>query len=89
MLARWKTRNQKNVRIILGDFLAMDLSVATVVYGFFITVMMPKVAEKLAADLKTGSKVISFGFALPGWQPIQEIQNPDKAQGSKIKIYKK
>lgn len=87
ILARWKTRNQPNVEIRLGDFLKQDLSSATVVYGFFITVMMPKVSDTLRHSLTAGAKVISFGFALPGWQPVEEIPNPLKPRGSKIRIY--
>lgn len=89
LLARWRARNLPHVKIILGDFLKLDLSSATVVYGFFITVMMPKVADKLRDSLKTGAQVISFGFALPGWQPVKEVPNPSKIKGSKIRIYSK
>ncbi len=87
--AKWRTRNQSNVQIIRGDFLKADMSTATLVYGFFITVMMPRVAERLSAVLQDGARVISFGFALPGWTPTEEIPNPKKAKGSKIRIYKK
>lgn len=87
--AKWRTRNQSNVTIIRGDFLKADMSNATLVYGFFITVMMPKVAERLSNVLRDGAQVISFGFSLPGWTPAAEIPNPKKAKGSKIRIYKK
>jgi hypothetical protein len=87
--AKWRTRNQPNVTILRGDFLKADMSTATLVYGFFITVMMPKVAERLSAVLQDGAQVISFGFSLPGWAPVEEIPNPKKAKGSKIRIYKK
>ena len=87
--AKWWTRNQPNVTIIRGDFLKIDLSRATLVYGFFITVMMPKVAQRLRDVLHDGAQVISFGFALPGWAPTTEIPNPRKSKGSKIRIYNK
>lgn len=87
--AKWRTRQQTNVSIIRGDFLKTDLSAATLIYGFFITVMMPKVADRLRQVLHDGVKVISFGFALPGWTPVEEIPNPKKSKGSKIRIYKK
>ncbi len=87
--AKWWTRHQANVTIVRGDFLKADLSSATLVYGFFITVMMPKVADRLRQVLHDGVQVISFGFALPGWTPTSEIPNPTKARGSKIRIYQK
>ena len=89
LLAKWKTKSQPNVHIVLGDFLKQDLSSATLVYGFFITVMMPKVADKLRDSLQAGAQVISFGFAIPGWTPIREIPNPKKTKGSKIRMYQK
>lgn len=85
--AKWRTRKQANVTIVRGDFLKVEMSSATLVYGFFITVMMPKVAERLNVVLKNGARVISFGFSLPGWTPVEEIPNPKKAKGSKIRIY--
>lgn len=87
--AKWRTRNQSNITISRGDFLKTDLTSATLVYGFFITVMMPKVADRLRQALHDGAQVISFGFALPGWMPVEEIPNPKKAKGSKIRIYRK
>ncbi len=87
LLARWRTRNLRQVTIALGDFLQHDLSSATLVYGFFITVMMPKVAAKLRGGIRSGTKVISFGFAVPGWTPVEEVVNPNTGRGSKIRIY--
>lgn len=89
LLAKVRTNHQKNIKIVLGNFLKMDLSVATIVYGFFITVMMPKVAEKLRDSLKSGATVVSFGFALPGWTLVREIPPPEGKRGSKIRIYRK
>lgn len=89
LLAKWRTRTMRNVQIVLGDFLKQDLTQATIVYGFFITVMMPKIADKLRDSLKAGAQVISFGFALPGWQPVREIPPPEGKRGSKIRIYRK
>jgi len=87
ILAKWRTRRIPNVTIVHGDFLRTDLSAATLIYGFFITVMMPKVGDKLRQSLHAGVPVISFGFALPGWSASNEINNPDKPSGSKIRIY--
>ncbi len=87
--AKWRARKQSNVTITRGDFLKADMGEATHVYGFFITVMMPKVADRLRAVLHDGARVISFGFALPGWTPVEEIPNPKRAKGGKIRIYQK
>lgn len=89
LLAKWRTRNLPNVTIRLGDFLRADLSSITLIYGFFITVMMPKVAKLLEAQLRSGIPVISFGFALPGWSAEREVANPATGKGSRIRFYRK
>lgn len=89
ILAKWRTRNLPNVTIQLGDFLRADLSSATLIYGFFITVMMPKVAQLLESQLRSGIPVVSFGFALPGWIAEREITNPATGKGSRIRFYRK
>ncbi len=87
LLAKWRTRNLKNVKIELKNFLNMDLSSATVVYGFYITVMAPKVAAKLKQDLRPGARAISYGFDLPGLRETESIRNPQQPKGSKIRVF--
>ncbi len=87
LLAKIRAHNTKNVGIRLGNFLTADLSAVTIFYGFFITVMMPRVAEKLAERLQHGAELISFGFALPGHTSYKEIPPPG-GKGSKIRFYK-
>ncbi len=86
LLAKWRTRNLKNATIRLQNFLTADLSGVTIFYGFFITVIMPKVADKLAKHLQHGAQLISFGFALPGHTSTKEISSPT-GRGSKIRFY--
>jgi trans-aconitate methyltransferase len=88
LLAKWRTRKLPNITITSGDFLKTDLSRATLIYGFFITVMMPKVAKLLEQQLQSGVPVVSFGFALPGWTAEKEIANPSGKRGSKIRFYR-
>lgn len=87
VLAKWRTRRYHNVQIINGDIFRQDLSAATVVYGFFITGFMSKLADKLTDNLSPGTRVISYGFLLPGWQTTEEISNPKKPTGSRLLIY--
>lgn len=86
LLAKWRTHRLKNVTVRLQNFLTADLSNVTIFYGFFITVMMPKVAVKLAEHLNRGAQLISFGFALPNHQATREIPPPN-GKGSKIRFY--
>lgn len=87
LLGKWRTRRHTNVRLICGDMFKQDLSPATVVYGFFITGFMPKLADKLHTNLRPGTKIFSYGFRLPDLKTDQEIINPEKPSGSRILIY--
>ncbi len=89
LLAKWRTREQRNVQLARGDIFQCDLFPATVVYGFFITGFMPKLAAKLSANLRPGTGVYSYGFRLPSWTTSEEIANPKKPSGSRILAYRR
>lgn len=87
LLARWRTRRLTNVSIQLQNFFNTNLSSATLVYGFFITSLMPQLTKKFSQELKPGATVISFGFGLPGWTPTREVADPSGKRASKIRFY--
>lgn len=89
VLAKCRTRHCRNVRLIYGDMFHLDLSAATVVYGFFITEFMPRLAKKLTENLRPKTKIISYGFPLPDWTTIEEVINPKKPTGSRMLIYQR
>ncbi|MCE9586371.1 hypothetical protein K8R04_03575 [Candidatus Uhrbacteria bacterium] len=53
------------------NLLDADLSQATLIYIFGITSIMPQVADKLRRECRPGTKIISFAFELPGWDPVE------------------
>ena len=60
------------------------------VFCFLIDKVMKKVEDKLANELKTGAKVICYGFKLPNWQPDDIIYTNSKNKNvSRIFIYTK
>jgi len=63
-----------------------DLVAAEIVFCFLTPKAMAKLAPKFARELKSGTKIISYCFSLPGWQPkkIINTNNPGK-----IFIYEK
>ena len=65
------------------NFLNEDLSQADAVFVFLVSRVMHKVADKLKADLKPGTKVISYGFEIPGW----ELEKKLETKPSKTYIY--
>jgi superfamily II DNA helicase RecQ len=55
-----------SAKIVFKDFFRQDLRGADIVYLFLTPTAMPKVEKKLKAELKKGSRVISYTFSIPG-----------------------
>jgi len=65
------SRNKK-INFKFKDLFRENLSAADVVYFFGMPhSVKSKLQLKLKNELKVGAKVISYSFALPGWQPIK------------------
>lgn len=64
-------KKRKKCHIEYGDFWFKNLGEADVIYIF----LMPKIYEKLVtkfkAELKKGTKVVSYVWPLPGMEPIK------------------
>ena len=63
-----------------------DLADADIVFCFLTPKAMQKLAPKFANELKSGTKIISYCFSLPDWQPIKII---DTNNPGKVFIYEK
>ena len=85
VLAKWRCRNMKNISIERKNFLRVDLAPATVIYGYFISSMMPKVAELLKAQAHHHT-LISLGYELPGFTAREVVPNPS-GHGSSLRWY--
>lgn len=72
-------RKQVNVSFVRENLWTYDTSSATVIILFFIPGKMETLAKKLKKELKSGSRVASYGFRFPNWQPIHDHD--------KIRIY--
>jgi hypothetical protein len=68
------------VRFMRRDLFATDISPATVVTVYLFPAAMPRLREKLLADLRPGTRVVSHDFPLPDWKPdrIARFAAPDK-----------
>ncbi len=58
------------VRIEAGDLYRADLSNADVVYAYLTSRYAARLQEKLGRELKSGARVVTVSFDLPGWQPV-------------------
>jgi hypothetical protein len=73
----------KRVDIRFADFLNRDLGQATLIFCFLTPKAMIKLAPKFRQELKAGTRIVSYSFSLPGWQPVA-VDRPDQ---SSIPIY--
>lgn len=76
VIARLRTiKYRKQVTIYLRDFWRVELGEVDAIYVFLIDRYMQKLEEKLIAELKTPTLVVSHVFKLPNVTPIKENQN--------------
>ncbi len=59
----------KRVEIRYADFLRRDLGQAKIIFCFLTPMAMKKLAPKFKKELKKGTRIISYSFSLPDWQP--------------------
>lgn len=70
-------------RLKYRNFFNQDLSYADVVCVFLTPAAMKKLKPKFDAELKPGTKILSYAFHLPGWQPVKT----DKPNKNTMTIY--
>ena len=64
------------IRFIWSDFFKTSVSEATVVTVYQGESINNRLREKFDAELKPGSRVVSFSFKFEGWEPTEK--HPDK-----------
>ncbi len=70
----WRHSLQSKVKVIRGNFFKLDLSEATVVTLYQGHEINKKIRDKLAENLKPGTRVVSYRFILSGWTPTETNQ---------------
>lgn len=78
LAARLRTMRERKARVRFANFWHTSLHEATVVYAFLLPSCMQRLKEKLERELKPGSRVITYTFAVPGWTP-EKIDRPNGA----------
>ena len=59
------------VEVIHGDLMQIEISDADVVTLYLTTSANEKIAPKLMKELRPGSRVVSFCFRIPSWEPAK------------------
>ncbi|MHA1908594.1 MAG: SAM-dependent methyltransferase [Candidatus Thorarchaeota archaeon] len=64
-------RLRSKVKVLRTNFFKTDLSDATVVTLYQGHDINKKIRDKLAENLKSGTRVVSYRFILTGWEPVK------------------
>lgn len=88
LLARWRTRMMRNVRIERKNFMTVSLQSAHVLFCYLITSVMPTLAAKLQRELPADAVVYSHAFRLPDWEPIKSISAPTGPERVSLWVYR-
>lgn len=77
----------KNLIIKFKNLFKQDLSDADVIYFYGMPRnIKDKLKQKLEKELKPGTKIISYAFDVPGWQPVKV---DDLKERVKVYLYKR
>ena len=68
----YKFLKSSKIKIENKDFFKTDLSDAKAIFIFLTASVMEKIGLKLKDNLRPGTSVVSYGFAIPSW-PILKI----------------
>jgi len=75
MIRRHKLKDQ--VQVLRGNFFNFDIEEASVVTLYLGVSANNKLREKLAEELKPGSRIVSHHFVLKDWTPIATDEKAD------------
>lgn len=76
---------QDRVTVIQGDLRNADLSAADIVVLYLMTGVNEQLRPKLE-KLKPGTRVVSYSYAVPGWNP-KRVDRTDEREGHSIYLY--
>ncbi|MFX1603510.1 MAG: SAM-dependent methyltransferase [Promethearchaeota archaeon] len=68
---------ENKVHVIQGNFFNQDLSSATVVFVYQCEGVNRRLKDKLASELKPGTRIVSFSHPFDGWTPVETTEKPD------------
>jgi tRNA A58 N-methylase Trm61 len=61
------------VKVVHGDLMQTDTRDADVVTLYLTTTANEKIAPKLEKELRPGTRIVSFCFRMPGWEPTRTM----------------
>jgi SAM-dependent methyltransferase len=86
-LARLRTLGMKGIEIRWRDFWNVNIRDADVVFCYLFPDVMERLAKKLEAELRPGTRIISCNFPLPGWRHSKVLYPESSLHGDPIYCY--
>lgn len=80
-----RVAKKSRAEFVYGNFLQNNFSQATVIYCYLYPHLMRMIGEKVLADCKPGTKVVSRDFPIPNLTKIDEWKSPT---GHDIYLYR-
>ena len=77
------------VRVVAGSFYDVDIGDADVVTLYLLTSINERLKPKLERELRSGVRIVSHDFEIPGWIPIKVDHLKDSWTTHKIYLYRK
>ena len=79
---------QDRAQIIHENMFEVNVRHATVVTLYLLTSVNERLRPKLERELRSGARIVSHDFQVPGWQPAQTVEvNSENQVASKIYLY--
>ena len=75
------------VRVIQGDIFNQDVGAATVVTGYLLPKSLERLAPILESQLKSGVRVVTVNYPIPGWRVVEEKQLMGESKTTSWKLY--
>jgi SAM-dependent methyltransferase len=60
----------ERIRFVNDSFFNIDLSDADIVYMYLLTRVNAQLRPKLEKELRTGARIVTLDFEIPGWKPV-------------------
>ena len=80
---------KSQAELIEADFFTVDLTPADVVAIYLSASTNERLAPKLSSELRTGARVVSLDYELPGWRVSRQVEVKSSGIGRELYLYKK
>ena len=77
-VTKWNAKREgvsANVRVLRCNLLDADLKGASKVFFFLTPLLMRRLQEKVAKEMRAGALVVSVDHRFPDWKPLESVEN--------------